>query len=107
MNKELKKILKKILLFSVLLAVVLLLTSCTVNWFGQTVETPWYTVAIPVALIFVAAYWILMSKVYICPVCKTEFKPKWYQLSVCLHFMGKRYAKCPVCGRKGFCDVKK
>ena len=98
---------KKIVLFFALLIVVLSLTSCTVNWFGDTRDVPWYTVAVPVAVIFVLSYFILMSKTYVCPRCATEFKAKPYQLYVTVHMCGKRMAKCPVCGRKGFCKVKK
>lgn len=85
----------------------LLLCSCRVNWFTTTVDVPWYVVAIPVTVIFVVAYLILMNTTFVCPNCNTEFKPKWYQLSVCVHFGNKRLAKCPNCGRKGFCKHKK
>ena len=98
---------KKLFFPSLLLTITLLLTSCTVNWFGGTVEVPWYYVAIPILLIFILGYIILMSKTYICPHCNTEFKAKPHQLYVTVHFNGKRIAKCPACKRKGFCKVKK
>ena len=96
---------KKLFLF--LLTAMLSLSSCTVNWFGGTKEVPWYYVVIPVAVIAVVGYFILMSKTYICPDCKTEFKAKPYQLYVTLHMCGKRFAKCPNCKRKGYCEVKR
>ena len=84
--------------------------SCTVNWFGETYDAPWYVIAIPIAIIAVVGYFILMNTVFVCPDCNTEFKPKWYQLSVCVHMGRKRLAKCPKCGRFGYCarakDVK-
>ena len=98
---------KKAFLLLVILAVTLSLSSCTVNWFGSTMDVPWYFVAIPVLLIFVFVYIILMSKTYICPHCKTEFKAKPYHLFVTLHMGGKRMAKCPKCGRMGYCKIKK
>ena len=98
---------KKALLFFVLLTVTFSLTSCTVNWFGDTRDVPWYFIAIPIILISVFGYFILMSKTYICPHCKTEFKAKPHQLYVTVHMGGKRIAKCPSCGRKGFCEIKK
>jgi len=98
---------KKILLLLTLTSLLLALTSCKVNRFTTTVDVPWYFIAIPVALIFVVSYFILMNITFVCPECKTEFKPKWYQLSVCFHFMGKRYAKCPKCGSKGFFERKR
>ena len=98
---------KKVGFFLVLLTIMLSLTSCTVNWFGGTVDVPWYFVAIPILLISIFGYFILMSKTYICPCCKTEFKAKPHQLYVTVHMGGKRIAKCPNCGRKGFCEIKK
>ena len=98
---------KKLLLILLLLSLALSLTSCTVNWFTTTVEVPWYVIAIPVTLILIVAYFILMSHTYICPHCKTEFKAKPYQLYVTLHFCGKRLAKCPHCGKKSYCNIKK
>ena len=98
---------KKLLLILSTLTLTLALTSCTVNWFGETREAPWYVIAIPVVLILVIGYIIIMSKTFICPKCNTEFKPKWYQLSATLHYMDTRVGKCPKCGYKGFCKVKK
>ena len=98
---------KKALFIFVLVVLILSLTSCKVNWFGDTVDVPWYYVAIPVTVIFVLGYVILMSKTYICPHCKTEFKAKPHQLYVTIHFNDQRLAKCPQCGKKGFCKIKK
>ena len=98
---------KKAFLISLILTATFSLSSCTVNWFGGTKEVAWYYIAIPVLLIFVIGYVVLMSKTYICPNCKTEFKAKPFQLYVTVHAGGKRIAKCPNCGRKGFCDIKK
>lgn len=98
---------KKIGFCLLLLSVALSLASCTVNWFGDTAEVPWYWVAIPVAVVFAAGYFILMSKTYVCPHCKTEFKAKPYQLSVTVHMGGKRLAKCPNCQKRSFCEVKR
>ena len=98
---------KKVFLFSFVIAVTLFLSSCTVNWFGGTVDVPWYYVAIPVLLIAICGYFILMSKTYICPHCRTEFKAKPYQLYVTVHMSGKRLAKCPNCKKKSFCNIKK
>ena len=98
---------KKAILFFVTLITVLSLSSCTVNWLGDTMDVPWYFVAIPALLIALFGYLILMSKTYVCPICKTEFKAKPYQLYVTIHMGGKRIAKCPNCKRKGFCRVKR
>lgn len=97
---------KKICLISTLF-LLLFLCSCKVNWFSETYDVPWYFVVIPCIVIFVLAYILIISKTYICPNCKTEFKPKWYQLYITIHFDGKRIAKCPNCKRKGYCEVKK
>ena len=98
---------KKVWLFLVLLVLTLSLTSCRVNWFGSTLDVPWYYVAIPVLLVFVVAYVILMKQTYICPHCGTEFKAKPHQLYVTVHWCNQRIARCPECNRIGFCKVKK
>lgn len=99
---------KKIFFVLTIICSTLLMCSCKVNWFTTTIDVPWYWIAIPVTVLFVVLYMVIISKTYICPDCQTKFKPKWYQFSVCVHFNGKRLAKCPQCGRKGFCNsVKK
>lgn len=95
---------KKLVLTTTLFLLTFLLTSCNVNWFGDSLSVPWYWIAVPVFLILLVSYLILMSRTYICPDRKNEFKPKWYEFSVCLHINGKRVVKCPKCGRKGFCS---
>ena len=97
---------KKILLFSLLIISALMLSSCRVNWFGDHFDVPWYYIAVPIAILFVILYTSMISKTYVCPKCKTEFKPKWYQFYVTIHCNGSRVAKCPNCGRKGFCERK-
>ena len=98
---------KKAFSFLALWTITVSLSSCKVNWFGDTADVPWYFVAIPVLLICVLGYMIIMSKTYICPHCQTEFKAKPYQLYVTIHMGNQRLAKCPNCGKKGFCQIKK
>ncbi len=85
----------------------LTMAACTVNWFGGTVEVPWYAVAIPVFLVAALGYIILMTNIYVCPHCKTEFRAKPYQLSVTVHANRRRLAKCPCCKKTSFCKVKR
>ena len=102
---------KKALLTALTLIGTLSLYSCKVNWFTTTIDVPWYLmivyVGIPFVIIFAVLYKAMISRTYICPHCKAEFKPKWYQLSICVHFMGKRLAKCPECKRTSYCASKK
>ncbi len=98
---------KKVLLLLLVFCSSFFLSSCKVNWFTTKVDVPWYFIAVPVALILIISYVILMNSTFVCPDCGTEFKPKWYQLSVGIHFMGERIATCPHCGRKGFCPKKR
>jgi RNA polymerase subunit RPABC4/transcription elongation factor Spt4 len=63
-------------------------------------------VVIPIAVLFILIYITIISKTYICPKCGTEFKPKWYQIYITVHFNDTRLAKCPNCKRKGFCKKK-
>lgn len=97
---------KKVLYLLLLFASTLALSSCQVNWFGNYFDVRWYFIAVPVFILFVVLYLSILSKTYICPNCKTEIKPKWYQIYITLHFNGSRVAKCPNCGRKGFCKKK-
>ena len=60
-----------------------------------------------ILLIAVCGYFILMANRYVCPHCGTEFKAKPYDLSVTVHMMGKRLAKCPHCGKRSFCRIKR
>ena len=98
---------KKVIFAVLILACILSLTSCKVNWFGEKVDVEWYVVAVPVTVLFVVIYFLLISTTFVCPNCKEEFKPKWYDLSVCVHLNKKRIVKCPKCGRRGFCEQKK
>jgi hypothetical protein len=98
---------KKMLLVFLILAITISLSACTVNWFGDTIDVSWYFIVIPIVLIAVVGYFILLSKTFICPYCKTEFKVKPYQLYVTIHMCKNRLAKCPRCGKKGFCKVKR
>jgi RNA polymerase subunit RPABC4/transcription elongation factor Spt4 len=97
---------KKVFIPLLLLLSTLMLSSCQVNWFGSHFDVPWYFIAAPVFILSVVLYCIMISKTYVCPKCKTEFKPKWYQIYITIHCNGSRIAKCPNCGRKGFCEKK-
>lgn len=98
---------KKIFISLFLLISTLMLSSCRVNWFGDKIDVPWYYIAIPIIILIAVLYPLMLSRTYVCPDCKTEFKPKWYHLFITIHFNGSRMAKCPKCGRKGFCKRKK
>ena len=97
---------KKVFSLSFVLLAALSLTSCKVNWFDKTIDVPWYYIAMPVAIIFIVTYLAIISRIYVCPQCRTEFKVKPHQLYVSIHYGNRRVAKCPNCGRKGFCDQK-
>ena len=94
---------KKISLLANLYILTLLLSGCRVNWFDRSYDVPWYVVAVPAAIILILAHIHIMSGTYICPSCGTEIKPKWYHLFTYVHNGDERVAKCPKCGRTGFC----
>lgn len=98
---------KKIILALLILALALSLCSCKVNWFDETYDVPWWTIALPIALISVVGYKIIFSQTYVCPSCKAEIIPKWYELSALVHFGRARLMKCRSCGRFGYCKIKK
>ena len=64
-----------------------MLSSCQANWFGSHFDVPWYFIAVPVFVLFIVLYVIIVSKTYVCPKCKTEFKPKWYQIYITIHYI--------------------
>ena len=83
------------------------LTSCEVHWFNQSYDVPWWTIAIPVTLIFVVTWFfagkIIAKKEYRCPKCQKNFYPTWWKAAFSIHINDDRVFKCPHCGRKGFC----
>ena len=101
---------RKIIVLALTVLSAISLSSCQVNWFDQTIEVPWYVVALPAILILSVslgiAYWVILSCTYVCPACKNEIKPKWNDFSLSVHVNGKRLAKCPHCGKKNFCEPK-
>ena len=99
--------LKRIFLMLVSVSLMLSLCSCRVNWFGESYDAPWYAIAIPIFIICIISYFILMNFTFVCPDCKTEFKPKRHELSVTIHYMGRRLVRCPKCGKRGFFHRKR
>ena len=101
----------KKLYVTLILGCSLFLTSCKVNWFDVQYEVPWWSVAIPTAVIILTALVIagkvISSKSYICPKCNKIFSPKWWSAALSLHIGSDRVFKCPHCGRKGFCKIHK
>ena len=51
-------------MFRLLCFFMLCLTSCEVHWFGKSYDTPWWTIAIPVTLIFVATWFFAGGMIY-------------------------------------------
>ena len=99
---------KKICSFLVLACAVAFLSSCKVNGFGgQSYDLPWYVIALFVLAIFLITYLAMLSNTYICPQCEKEFRPKWHQFSICMHFNGTRLARCPHCGKRSFCKIQR
>ena len=98
---------KKILFFLTMLLTALALSSCQVNWFGETKEVHFLVVLIPIVIVCVLGYFLIMRATYVCPHCGTEFRPRWYQLSFLFHMGRRRLGKCPVCGKSGYCSRKR
>ena len=98
---------RKLCLCILALTLALSLTACTANWFGDTVDTPWYTIVFSIVLIVLCACALVMSRTFVCPRCNTEFKPKPYQLYTTIHINRKRLGKCPNCKKIHFCETKR
>ena len=98
---------KKIAFVCSVLFLTLCLTSCEVHWFGKSYDTPWWTIAIPVTLIFVATWFfagkIIAKKEYRCPKCQKNFHPTWWKAAFSVHVNDDRVFQCPHCGKKSLC----
>ena len=99
---------KKAWIMGIMLSVLAcLLSSCTVNWFGEQYDVPWWMIAVPVALLAVillaAARLSFTGRSYVCPKCNRRFSPPWWKLPFAVHINSDRVLKCPLCGARGFC----
>ena len=83
-----------------------IVSGCQVNWFDKTLEVSWYWIFIPIFIVFIIVYLFIIRPIYICPHCHKEIKPRWYDFSLVIHFMGKRLVKCPHCKKTSFCKIK-
>lgn len=106
-----EKMKRIIICISLITLILLTLTSCQVNWFGETKDVEWWVVAIPVVIMIVASLLIgrvtLSDREYDCPECQKTFTPGWKKIMFTVHSGSKRVLKCPHCGRKGFCKLHK
>ena len=98
---------KAIKCFMTVLFPVLLLASCEARIGEQKNEVEWYVIAIPTAVVVIAAFVIagvaLSKNTYVCSKCGHRFRPKWWKAAVSIHSGSDRVFKCPNCGNKGFC----
>ena len=102
---------KKFQRLLVLLPLALCLCSCRVNWFGRQYDAPWWMIAIPTVLILASAWFFvgraIAKREYKCSECQKTFYPTWWKASFSVHMGSDRVFKCPHCGKKGFCKLKK
>ena len=94
---------RAVILFVFTIILTLMLTSCDIHHGNIHHDVHWWVIAIPVVIILVIAHISFIAKRYRCPMCGTEFRPKWYEISSWLHDDNGRAVKCPHCGRRGFC----
>ncbi len=85
------------------------LTGCDlrIRWQGVTHVVPWYVVWLP-AIVFTVIVLALCVRYYTnqsyrCPRCGHVFQPRRREISILLHQNDEHVARCPRCGRKGFC----
>ncbi len=101
----------KRILFASLLGCTTFLTSCEVevHWNGEHLGyLPWYMVWVPLLfacfVVLLIVQRVRIGRNYRCPICQTEFTPKWYEFSVLIEDNAGMYVcRCPNCHRKGFC----
>ena len=99
---------RKLVSFALAVMPMFLCASCDIHFGDIHYDvTPW-VIVIPVAaicvVICVSAHVSIIRKRFRCPMCQATFRPKWYEMSVWLHDGKRHVAKCPRCGRRGFCS---
>ena len=99
-------IVKNFLFVLMSICCIFLLSGCRINWFDESFDVSWYVVFIPIVIVFIIVYVFIIKPTYICSKCNAEIKPKWYDFSIVVHFMGKRLIKCPHCKKINFCKIK-
>lgn len=90
-------------------------TVCLLLVFASSVlvslnENLWWTTIVSLTLLFVSILIIccvyFKNTEFICPHCKTQFKPKTITAIKAIHIGRLRYLKCPNCNKKGWCKDK-
>lgn len=89
----------------------LALSSCQVNWFDRHYQVSWWVIAIPTVLVTATALIVagkyVASKTFVCPQCYKTFHPVWWKAAVSLHIIDYHLFKCPHCGRRSFCYIRR
>ncbi len=90
-----------------LLALLPLLTACTLRLSDTLYEVPWWIilsiVGAVILLILVPALKNTKRIWFTCPLCNRKFKPAAARILFSLHANDNRVLKCPHCGKRSMC----
>ncbi len=90
-----------------LVALLPLLTACTLVFGDTRYDVPWWVILITVGavllLILVPALKSTRRVWFTCPVCHKKFKPTAAKLLFSLHVNDHRILRCPHCGKRNMC----
>ena len=71
---------------------------------------PWWTLIISgiffILSIVIMCFIYFKNTEFVCPHCKTQFKPKTLNAVTAIHLVHLRYLTCPNCNKKGWCKDK-
>ncbi len=78
-----------------------------IHFGSKSICLPWWTVAIPSALILIIPIIIIAraysKKKFVCPECNKAFHPKTRNALLLIHMNDDVYFKCPHCKKRTMC----
>jgi len=103
---------KKILSAVLMLGIMLLFSSCTLNLGDTHIDLPWWAmmllVVIPSTVMGLIIAWCGTHKnrngIYVCPHCGHRFKPG-VRILWSLHVMDEYLLRCPQCKKRDWCSL--
>lgn len=107
MNKENNKKKFFAVLLSVAIPVELAEIALILLWAIKGIWLP-FAIGMPVILVILSllTWWYFGKVEYICPNCKSTFRPKFWQFFFAMHTPKTRKLTCTECGKKSYCIEK-
>ncbi len=98
---------KRLLLLTFSLYFLVCLTGCEVHWHEESMDVPWYVIAIPVAVFSLLCILIAglcsSKKRFVCPKCHNTFRPNRWRVVFAPHIGEEHLLRCPHCKAREVC----